>query len=57
MSERPSCRACDQLMIPSIYDLQTFCHGNPEDCLVYQTKERVEEKSIPEASSKLTEAV
>jgi hypothetical protein len=44
-------------MIPTIYDLQTFCHGNPEDCLVYQTKERVEEKSIPEASSKLTEAV
>jgi hypothetical protein len=44
-------------MIPSIYDLQTFCHGTPEDCLVYQTKERVEEKSIPETSSKLTEAV
>jgi len=26
-------------MIPSIYDLQTFCFGNPEECLVYQTKE------------------
>jgi len=26
-------------MIPSIYDLQTFCYGNPEECLLYQTKE------------------
>lgn len=26
-------------MIPSIYDLQNFCLGDPEDCLVYQTKE------------------
>src|SRR4029079_13310540 len=38
-SERPACSACEPRMIPSIYDLQTFCHGNPEECLVYQTKE------------------
>jgi len=38
-SERPSCLACERLMIPSIYDLQTFCQGTPEDCLVFQTKE------------------
>jgi len=44
-------------MIPSIYDLQTFCQGNPEECLVYQTKERREEKSFPEPSSKFSEAV
>jgi hypothetical protein len=44
-------------MIPSIYDLQTFCHGNPEECLVYQTKEGIAEKSVPEVPNKFTEAV
>ncbi len=43
-----------QLMIPSIYDLQTFCHGNPEECLVYQTKEErpsLETKTEPQKRS------
>jgi hypothetical protein len=45
-------------MIPSIYDLQTFCYGNHEDCLVFQTKGS---KTAAEVESKkkkdLSEAV
>jgi hypothetical protein len=26
-------------MIPSIYELATFCQNDPTDCLIYQEKE------------------
>jgi hypothetical protein len=50
--ERPACSACQPLMIPSIYDLQTFCYGNPEECLVYQTKESKRAAAIEESDKK-----
>lgn len=39
-AQRPYCLAYHQLMTPSVYELQTFCHGDPSVCLIYQEKEQ-----------------
>lgn len=28
-------------MIPSLFELTTFCQNQPQDCLIYQQKEEV----------------
>jgi hypothetical protein len=44
-------------MIPSIYDLQTFCRGTPEECLVFQTKEAGTEEAPTNHQKDLSKAV
>jgi hypothetical protein len=31
-------------MTPSVYELHTFCNGDPSACLIYQEKEQAKEK-------------
>jgi hypothetical protein len=49
-AQRPYCYAYHRLMTPSVYELHTFCHGDPNACLIYQEKERLKDKPSEEVS-------
>ena len=50
-SKIATCLASDHIMVPSLFELLTFCHGDPTTCLIYQQKQsllevKVEKKEV-----------
>ena len=48
------CAGSEQLLNPSIFELALFCHGNPEECSIYQEREKYSYKKDLQSATEIT---